>query len=297
MMDLRQLEFFLAVAEELHFGRAADRLHVVQPSVSQQIQRLERSLGVKLFDRTSRQVRLTVAGARLVPEARGILSAIDRAAAAVRDDRGHVLRLGTADVLGERLDVLLELFARRVPDARMSLVQVTPRERLERVRDGALDAALIRSAAPSPGVRLRPMWEDGLVAVLPAGHRLAAEPRLSLRELRDMPLRLVPRDANATFVDKVLTSCRAAGFDPRLDHPFTNLQDTLLEIGFSADSWTVLHRTTARIVSTRRVAVRPLDDDGLRITTSLVTAEEPRPAARALLDACAEKFTGRPPAG
>lgn len=297
MMDLRQLEFFLAVAEELHFGRAADRLHVVQPSVSQQIQRLERSLGVKLFDRTSRQVRLTVAGARLVPEARGIMSAIDRAAAAVRDDGRRVLRLGTADVLGERLDVLLELFARRVSDARMSLVQVTPRERLERVRDGDLDAALIRSAAPSPGVRLRPMWEDGLVAVLPAGHRLAAEPRLSLRELRDMPLRLVPRDANATFVDKVLASCRAAGFDPRLDHPFTNLQDTLVEIGFSTDSWTVLHRTTARMVSTRRVAVRPLDDNGLRITTSLVTAEEPRPAARALLDACAEKFTGRPPAG
>lgn len=292
MMDVRQLEFFLAVAEELHFGRAADRLHVVQPSVSQQIQRLERGLGVRLFDRTSRQVRLTAAGARLVPEAREIMSAIERAAAVVRDDGRRVLRLGTADVLGDRLDALLETFARRMPDARVNLVHLTPRERLDRVRDGDLDAALIRSAAPSPGVRRRPLWEDGLVAVLPAGHPLAAEPRVPLRDLRNMPLRLVPRDANATFVDTVLASCRAAGFEPLPGRPFTTLQDTLVEIGFSADSWTVLHRTTAEIVPTRRVAVRPLDDPGPRIATSLVTAESPGPAARVLLDSCAEEFSG-----
>ncbi|MQY07918.1 LysR family transcriptional regulator [Actinomadura macrotermitis] len=290
-MDLRQLECFLAVAEELHFGRAAERLNVVQPSVSQQIQRLERGLGVRLFDRTSRQVALTAAGMRLVPEARAIMSAVERAAAAVREDGGSVLRLGTADVLGERLDVLLELFGRRLPGGSVNLVQVSPRERLERVRSGALDAALIRSAAPVPGVRLRPLWEDRVVAAIPAAHRLAANARLRLRDLGGLPLRLVPREDNATFVDKIMASCRAAGFEPRLGPPFTGLQDTLVEIAFSDGSWTVLYEATGRIVSTRRIAVRPLDDPGLSVTTYLVTGENPGPAARALLDACAEEFT------
>jgi DNA-binding transcriptional LysR family regulator len=288
-VEIRQLAYFAAVAEELSFARAAQRLHIVQPAVSQQIRRLERELGVRLFERTSRRVRLTAAGERLLPEARSVLSAADRtrqiAAEIAAGDTG-VLHLGTSQGLGERLDEILSELARRAPGVRVRLVAATAGERLEQVRSGRLDAAFVRNPGAVASVELLPMWDEPLAVALPAAHPLAAEPAVTLPQLRDLPLRIVPREDNAGFRDLIERGCVDAGFDPLPGPTFTNLQDTLAEIGTGPPSWTVLYASAAAQLAVRRVAFRPLD--GLTAHTCLaVPPGPPSPTLRLLLRACA----------
>ncbi len=286
-MELRQLIYFTAVADELNFARAAQRLHIVQPAVSQQIRRLERELGVRLFDRTSRHVRLTPAGERLLPEARAVLAAAEKArqvAAQLAD--GGVLRLGTSQGLGERLPRVLDELARTGPALRVQLVGAPTERRLAMVRSGQLDAAFVRAMPRARDLELLPLWDDPLVAALPATHPLAAHPTLELRQLRDLPLRLAPREDNPAFHDLILAACAAAGFEPELGPAFTNTQDTLAEIGSSRPCWTALYAGVAEQMTTSRVAFRPLL--GLATRTSLAAPPgPPTPTLRRLLDACA----------
>jgi DNA-binding transcriptional LysR family regulator len=286
-VELRQLVYFTAVAEELNFARAAQRLHIVQPAVSQQIRRLERELGVQLFDRTSRLVRLTASGERLLPEARAVLAATDRTRQVAAElANGGVLRLGTSQGLGERLPQVLDELARTTPALRVQLVGAPAQRRLAMVRSGQLDAAFVRAIAQSRELELLPLWDDPLVAALPAAHPLAAHPRLELQLLRDLPLRLAARGDNPAFHDLVLAACAAAGFEPELGPAFTNPQDTLAEIGTGRPCWTALYAGAAEQMTTSRVAFRPLV--GLATRTCLAAAPgPPTPALRRLLDACA----------
>jgi DNA-binding transcriptional LysR family regulator len=286
-VELRQLVYFTAVAEELSFARAAQRLHIVQPAVSQQIRRLERDLGVQLFDRTSRRVRLTAAGERLLPEARTVLAATDRTRQVAAElAGGGSLRLGTSQGLGERLTEVLDELARTTPSLRVELVGAPAARRLAMVRSGQLDAAFVRAMPQVRHVELLPLWDDPLVAALPATHPLAAHPTLDLLQLRDLPLRLAPREDNPAFHDFVLAACATAGFQPELGPAFTNAQDTLAEIGTAPACWTVLYAGATEQLATSRVAFRPLV--GLATQTSLAVASgRPTPALRRLLDACA----------
>jgi DNA-binding transcriptional LysR family regulator len=176
-VELRQREYFVAVAEELHFGRAAARLHIGQPAVSQQIRRLERELGVALFDRNPRTVVLTGAGRHFLPRARAVLGAVEQAQAAVERyvaERHTVLRLGTSTGLGDHLDRLLDMLAVAEPRLTVELVSASTAERLDAVAKGKLDAAFIHNPDGSPSeLRMIPVWHDPLVAVLPAGHPIA----------------------------------------------------------------------------------------------------------------------------
>ena len=182
-MEIRQLTYFVAVAEELSFVRAADRLHIVQPAVSQQIRRLERELGVPLFDRSSRHVRLTAAGERLLPEARAVLAAAGRVrqvAAVIAAGADGILRVGTSQGLGERLDLVLDELGKTAPRLQVRLVSAPVAERIARVRAGELDAAFVRAVTTAPGVELLPVWQDPLTVALPAAHPLAARPTIHL---------------------------------------------------------------------------------------------------------------------
>jgi DNA-binding transcriptional LysR family regulator len=289
-MELRQLTYFVAVAEELSFGRAADRLHIVQPAVSQQIRRLERDLGVPLFDRSSRYVRLTAAGERLLPEARAVLAAAARArqiATGIASGTEGILRVGTSQGLGERLDIVLDELRKTAPRLQVRLVSAPANERLARVRAGELDAAFVRAATTAPGVELLPMWQDPLTVALPATHPLAAQPAIQLSQLSGIPLRLAPRQDNPPFHDLIVGACADAGFEPLPGPPFTTPQDTLAEIGTGPPAWTVFYTVAADLMPARRVAFRPLA--GLRAQTFLaVPPGPPGPALRHLLDACAQ---------
>ncbi|MFG2934537.1 LysR substrate-binding domain-containing protein [Streptomyces sp. NPDC048282] len=285
-MELRQLTYFVAVAEELHFGRAADRLHIVQSAVSMQIQRLERELGAELFDRSPRRVRLTGAGERLLPEARAVLAAAERARAAVAPPSG--LRIGTSTGLGAHLDRVLAAFARHAPDVPVELYSLPVAERLARVAGGRLDAAFVRSVEPVPGVRVHPLWPDPLVAALPATHPLADRTEIDVAELAGLPLALTERRTNPALVDLVVGACREAGFEPLPGPSPGSLQDTLASIG-TRPLWTVVYASHARVLHTPKVAFVPFRPPGLALTTGLATsATTPPPHLDTLLLACGD---------
>lgn len=288
-MELRQLSYFVAVAEELSFARAAERLAIVQPAVSQQIARLERELGVTLFDRSSRHVRLTSAGERLLPQARAVMDAtgqVARIAADIAAGDDGIIRIGSSQGLGDRLDRVLDRLREATSGLRVQLVSLPVAERLGKVRSGALDAAFVRGTVASPGIELLPLWQEPLTVAIPAAHPLAGQPAIELSQLSELPLRLAPRRHNPVFHALILGACAEAGFEPLPGPPFTTVQDTLAEIGTGPPSWTVLFAAAAEQVQVRRVAFRPLA--GVTAQTCLaVPPGPPGPALRRLLDACA----------
>ncbi|MER7671896.1 LysR family transcriptional regulator [Kitasatospora sp. NPDC096128] len=286
-MELRQLRCFVAVAEELHFGRAAERLLLGQPAVSQQVRRLERELKVELFDRSPRYVRLTPAGERFLPAARNVLAAEDAARALAADLAAPaVLRLGTVTGLAERLDLILDTYQQRAPGVRVELHSAPVRERLARVSDGRLDAAFVRGAIAetNPDLRFLPVWEDELVLALPARHPLADRPEVDLADLADLPLRLTERANHPALVDLVTEACTRAGFRPVLGPAHGALQDTLASIGTGAPMWTVVYAANARMVNTHRVAFRRCRTP-LALPTSIAVRRS-APLPRLLLETC-----------
>ncbi len=296
-MELRQLRYFVAVAEELHFGRAAERLMIVQSAVSQQVRRLERELGVELFDRSPRHVRLTGAGECFLPEARKVLAAERSAVAAVAQyatGRDTPLRVGTSSGLGERLDRVLDALAESAPATRLELAAAPTAVRLERVAAGELDAAFVRGVEEGPaGVRLIPVWLDPLLVALPAGHPLARRAALDLAELAGLPLYLTARRNNPPLVDLVVGACRDAGFAPAPGPAATSLPDTLAALGAGAPGWTVLYASHAAQLALGRVAFVPVrgpDGEpagGLSLPTALAVRRDASPARLGpLLDAC-----------
>lgn len=287
-MEIRQLEYFVAVAEELHFGRAAERLHIGQPAVSQQVARLERELAVQLFERSTRRVQLTSAGARLLPEAKASLTALERLRLTVVEPIGGMtglLRVGTSEGLGERLDRVLESLVNAAPALEVRLLSMPLIKRLDAVRAGELDAAFVRPAGATAGLEASPVWTDSLVAALPATHPLAARSVLRLTDLANVPLRMSDRDANTGVYDLLLNALHEAGVDPPRGPVISSMYDALSEIGSTAPAWTVLYSAAADRLDIRRVAFRKLDLPAVQ--TLLVTSTVPPSAAvRLLLDSC-----------
>ncbi|MFF4343257.1 LysR substrate-binding domain-containing protein [Kitasatospora sp. NPDC001540] len=285
-MELRQLRCFVAVAEELHFGRAAERLLLGQPAVSQQVRRLERELKVELFDRSPRYVRLTPAGERFLPAARNVLAAEDAARALAADLAAPtVLRLGTVGGLGERLDDILDTYRHQAPTVRVELHSAPVRERLTRLSDGRLDAAFVRGALPGDdGLRYLPLWQDELVIALPAGHPLADGPEVDLADLAALPLLLTERRHHPALVDLVTDACARAGFRPLPGPPHHTLQNTLAAIGTGVPMWTVVYAANARMLHARRIAFRPCRTP-LALPMSLAVRRS-APPPRLLLEAC-----------
>ena len=290
-MELRQLQYFVAVAEQMHFGRAAATLSIGQPAVSQQVARLERELGVRLFDRSNRTLRLTSAGGRFLPEARAVLAAAERARDVVTDQsvRGasRTLRLGSSAGLGDRLSRVLQALAELLPDTSTELVSAPTRARLERVASGQLDAAFVRGVTPAPGVELIEVWSDRLLAVLPASDERARTGSVSLAALATSPLRIVPRQLNPPLVDLVLGACAAAGFTPGLGGHLDTVEDLIAAVGSGPASWTVIYEAQARTLRQPRVAFRPTEPTLLMPTMLAVRADATSRQVAPLLRACA----------
>ncbi|MTD53914.1 LysR family transcriptional regulator [Amycolatopsis pithecellobii] len=255
-MELRALHYFVTVAEELHFGRAAERLGIVQPAVSQQVARLERELGVRLLDRSPRTVRLTDAGRRVLGAAREALRAADQVRV-VAETPVPMVRIGTAPGLASRLERGIETLQALAPDFTPVLVELPIAERLKALRDGEIDLTLARGMRSAAGLRVLQSWSEPLRAVLSARHPLAGRESVTLRELAGFVLRLPTREVDPPLHDAVTAAFRDAGVRPRLGRPADTTQNLLVEIGSAPDTLAVL--PTDEITESKRLRSIPLD--------------------------------------
>ncbi|QNP71128.1 LysR family transcriptional regulator [Streptomyces roseirectus] len=271
-VELRQIQYFVAVAEELHFGRAAERLNIGQPAVSQQVRRLERELGADLFDRSRRSIQLTPFGRELLTEGQEILRAVDTFTAKARKtatQESDTFRLGISSALGRRLDYFLDALPRHGMNTRFEFQTLGIQERLKELQAGTLDAAFIRGVESVPGLNLLTLWYDPLLVALPATHPLAEKPTLTLHDLAELPLRIADRTQNTILHDSVLLACQDAGFDPAPGPPFTGLQDTLAEIGAGSPAWTLVYPTAVASISSRRIKLKKLENFPITMRMSL----------------------------
>ncbi|MEU3644897.1 LysR substrate-binding domain-containing protein [Lentzea sp. NPDC034063] len=222
-MELRHLRYFVAVAEERHFGRAAERLHMAQPPLSQQIQQLEAELGVTLLHRTTRRVDLTDAGLVYLDRARAVLSAVDDAAAeARRVAEGRQGRL-VVGCVGSATYSLLPAFARVLRDELPAVDfvfrgEMLAPDQLESLLNRRIDLALLRPPVEHAGLRVTAVRRDRLIVALPEDHRLARRKRLKIEDLREEDLIVHASHGRSVMHGIVTDLCRAAGFEPRIRH-------------------------------------------------------------------------------
>ncbi|MDR7303715.1 LysR substrate-binding domain-containing protein [Haloactinomyces albus] len=221
MFTFSQLSSFVAVAEELHFGRAAERLRMTQPPLSRHIQQLERELRTQLLDRSSRAVRLTPAGHAFLQDARNLLHEAENATLSVRrvtSGEAGVVRVGfTATSAYEVLGGLLETARDRLPHVDVVLRELVTRDQLEQLSAGALDLGLIRPPVSRPELRSRPLVTEPLLAALPRAHPLARQPEstMDLQEFDGQDVVMYSPTEARYFHELLVSIFRGAGIVPR----------------------------------------------------------------------------------
>ena len=285
-MELRHLRYFVAVAEERHFGRAAERMNVAQPAVSEQIRRLEQELGVQLLTRSPRQVSVTDAGETLLEDARRLLELADDARATMRSWRaasGPRLRLGyVPDSLLSTLPTALRNLRRSGAVGRVELREDDPRRLLADVRAGRLDAAVVPLPAPISGLQVRTIGFEKVAVAHADG---SPEASRDLAGLQNVTVRILTRALNPSFFDAITAGFRVAGVAPTvLEVDTRSIERLLLEV--AADSGVALlpASVTERLVPPPGLRFSPLNDPEVGCPIGLVTApsDVPSPVLAAL---------------
>jgi DNA-binding transcriptional LysR family regulator len=219
-IEIRHLRYFLAVAETLHFSKAAQILGIAQPPLSQQIKRLERLIGHRLFDRTTRGVKLTLAGQLLSERAR---STIEK----VQDDLAQVRRLGRGEegtltvgfagsVMFTELPAAIQDYRRRYPKVELRLRELNTSAQISALLAGTIDLAFLRDGEPTEGIQIGALFEERYVAVLPVAHALARKRSLHVRDLRNEPFILFARRMGPLAFDRTIACCERNGFRPNI---------------------------------------------------------------------------------
>ena len=215
-VELRQLRYFVTLAEELHFGRAAEREHIVQSALSQQVQRLERELGVRLLERSTHHVSLTAAGVVFLVEARQILAHVDRAAGMARSAVGAAatLRVGIIDSSYDSMPQILHEVQARYPGLVIHQVEASVPGQYKQLIDGRLDVGVGRAELAPPQVASLLFRQDPLGVLVSAGHRFAALEGVPVADLAEEPLLLAEEVRAPEFNQFTVEMCRSAGFTP-----------------------------------------------------------------------------------
>ncbi|WP_326533639.1 LysR substrate-binding domain-containing protein [Pseudorhodoferax sp.] len=218
MIDIRNVRYFLVLAEELHFGRAAERLHISQPPLSFAIQQLESHLGTRLFERTTRSVTLTPSGAEFLVEARRLMVQLKRCENfRTSGDDGVRARLQfgfTSSMLAFGLKELVDAFEVQQPQVRVELVETPVDVQLREIHDHRLHAGFCPSLTPIDRYAHRLIAEESYACCLPAQHALAGERRLALAQLREERFIAFARDPQHQGTDQTIRLCAEAGFHP-----------------------------------------------------------------------------------
>jgi DNA-binding transcriptional LysR family regulator len=225
-MELRHLRYLVAVAEELHFGRAALRLNISQPPLSQQIRQLEEEIGVKLFERTKREVRLTEAGKRIVDEAQVVLGNVDHllnvASRAGEGAIGH-LSIGAPAGINQFMVEPLRVFGQRYPGVRVELQFMSTGQQMEALREGRIQAGFLILPVIDPSLTLETVKRAPIWIALPKRHPLTRRQHVRLAELADHRFILFARRASPGLHDVITGMCRNAGFSLNVVHEVNNI--------------------------------------------------------------------------
>jgi DNA-binding transcriptional LysR family regulator len=268
----------VAVAEELHFRRAAERLHIAQPAVSEQVRKLEVELGVRLFERTQRNVALTYAGAVFLDEARGVLRQAELArmlARGARDRASFRLRIGYVPaMLPASVPRALERLAAGISSLETSLQSGSSLKLIEAVCAERLDAAIVAMPVSAAGLRVTALGKQRALAALPVGHRQAVSPVIHLDQMAPERLVVLPREANRPFYDAVLAACRDAGIAPALvEMPDADLESALLAVASGA-GMALLPEAVAERYAAPGVRFVPLAGDQPALTAAVVSRRD-----------------------
>jgi len=292
-----RVQAFTTLAEELHFTRTAARLNVAQPALTKRIQQLEDVLGMTLFARSRKSVRLTPAGEALLDPARQVLSALDAlSASAVRVRAGDVglLRIGfTPSAPHHVLPAIMRAFRRSHPDVDCRLSETGSDEQLERLLSGDLDVGILRPpAAPTPRLVCRRFLDEPFVAVLPRDHRLAARRTVALTQLAGEPFVLIARRVVRAVHDQILAACGAAGFTPTVVQESTHIHSVagLVASGLGVS----ILPASAASLGFHDVVCRPLRGAALTTVMAVATLDPPStPAASAFVNAVIKTIARR----
>lgn len=291
-LDPRLLRSFVALADELHFGRAAKRLTIAQPALSQQIKRLELQLGVQLFERSRNHVELTAAGGEMLPHAR---AAVDSAAvvgeiasAFAHGERGE-LRLGISPGVHYIARTLLAELGERLPDVHVRARQDSSGALAHALAAGELDVALGFCADPAVGIEVEQLVEERAVLAVADGHPLAGRARIALPEIRDEPIALVDARDGPGYNRAVVELCRSGGFEPRtVEDPSGPMAwETAVRAGVAVG----LTARCAAVSTARGVRLVGLEPER-RFSVQLLRPAIERPVARAFSELAREWAQG-----
>lgn len=300
-MELRHLRYFVTVAEELHFGRAAQKLHLSQPPLSMQIKALEQELGVQLLLRTQRRVELTAAGEVFLEEAREILARVEQArSAALRAARGEVGELTVGFVTIADYNLLpqaLSQFRAQSPGIRLVLREATTDVQLRELSEGRMDVGFLLSPVKDERLDVLPLLREPLVAALPERHSLArGRGPLALRRLADAAFILFPRHMAPGLYDDVVSFCRSAGFSPRVEQEAVQMQ-TIVSL-VSAGLGVALIPASLRHLGRTGVVYRQLREVSPLTEIALAwRARDARPTLQRFLAAVRQVIAPPTPAG
>jgi len=275
-MELRHLRYFVAVAEELNFRGAAEKLHMAQPPLSAQIKALEQELRARLFERTTRSVQLTHAGRVFLEEARAVLRASTQAEQRVRDAEhglAGTLRVGVvAPVANAWLAGILRRFRRQYPAVQLSIFDLTSTEQMRRLRAKELDAGLLRPPIGFPELDYQFVGESTQVLAVPVGHRLARKRKITWPDFHEEELVLIHPSAQHGFYDAFFAECAKAGAKPRPVQYANDIQTKmwLISAGFG------IAPTTSTLEEVKRAGLvfRPLPTGLPPVQTVLVWQRE-----------------------
>ncbi|MGI4790418.1 MAG: LysR substrate-binding domain-containing protein [Janthinobacterium lividum] len=275
-MELRHLRYFVTVAEELHFGRAATRLFIAQPPLSQQIQQLERELGVTLFARTSRRVQLTPAGEAFFVEARQILQSVEQAAdKAKRAARGETGWLGigfAASATYDLLPAVLHDFRALYPEVELSLQELNAAEQEQALGDKSIHIGFARPYAPHPAAVIGAVLREPFLVALPETHPFIEQTSLRLSALADQPFISFPELPKPSYAEAVRQACEQAGFTPRVVQEVREMQTalSLVAAGFGI----ALLPASVQHLHRDGVVYRPLQEPAPRTELAVVSRQD-----------------------
>ncbi|WP_341487500.1 LysR substrate-binding domain-containing protein [Pararhizobium sp. A13] len=269
---IRQLWMFLAVAEESHFGRAAKRLGISQPPLTEQIKVLEKALNLTLFERSRRGTVLSPAGAAILPAVRQFAGQVERLEQVVREvaaGQSGVLRIGAINAaMLETVPSILTRLKERHPKLTVYIQEIDSAEAVPALEAGNLDLAFARiEGEVGPAIATLPLTEDRLAVALPADHALAALPRVRLQSLADEPLVMSSRKVSPVYFDMLTAVCRSHGFAPRILHEVRSVVSQIAYVG--CGQGVALVPASMSKLAPGNVVVRPIKERIMVVTAAL----------------------------